>query len=119
MRGLARPLSFREKKDTIMDRKVTDLYIVKEKTIMHFVACKIDEARGNRSKNSDIRKLLMKIIDSGEECVEIKDYTHKNTNSCYTALRARIVKDRLKQLEVVTRGDRVFVINTLIVKEVK
>ena len=85
---------------------------------MHFVPAKLNDVR-NRSKNTDIRSLLMKIIDSGEECVEIKDYTHKTANSCYSALRARIVKDRLNQLEVVTKGSRVFVINTLMVKDVK
>ena len=84
---------------------------------MHFVPCKIDNA--GRRTNTDLRKLLMRILESGNECVEIKDYEHKDAYSCANALRARIKKDRLKQLEVITKDQRVFVINTLLVKDVK
>ena len=86
---------------------------------MTFKPCSLDEARSKRTKNSDIRKLLMQIIESGNACVEIKDFIHKDASSCAGALRVRIKKDRLKQLEVVTKDNRVFVINTLFVKDVK
>lgn len=85
---------------------------------MHFVPCNINEANSKR-RTSDIRKLLMRIVESKEECVEIKDYEHATPYSCAGALRARIKKDRLKQLKVVVSGKRIFVINTLLVKEVK
>lgn len=86
---------------------------------MTFRPCRLEEARSTRTKNSDIRKLLMKIVESGEACVEIKDYKHKNAAICASALRNRINKDRLKQLQVITKGERVFVINTLMIKDVK
>ena len=82
---------------------------------MHFKACDINEARSR--SNTDIRKMLMKIVESCAPCVEITDYPHKDSNSCANAIRVRINKDRLKQLKVVTKGKRVFVINTLFVKD--
>lgn len=84
---------------------------------MYFVPCELD--RTLRREKSDLRKLLTRIIESGNECVEIKDFTHKNVNSFATSLRDRIKKDRLCQLTVVTKNQRIFVINTLLVKDVK
>lgn len=86
---------------------------------MTFRPCKLEEAKSKRTMNSDIRKLLMRIIESGESCVEIKDYNHKNATSCAQVLKNRIKKDRLNQLQVIKKGERVFVINTLFVKDVK
>lgn len=84
---------------------------------MHFVVCTANEAI-ERPK-TDIRKILNRIIDGKHPYVEIKDFEHKDANSCANALRSRIKKDRLSQLQVVTRNNRVFVINTLFAKEVK
>jgi hypothetical protein len=84
---------------------------------MHYEPCKLTEAKQKTRKNSDIRKLLMKIIERGEACVEIKEFPHKDHHSCANALRNRIKQDRFKQLEVLVSNKRVFVINTLLVKE--
>ncbi len=85
---------------------------------MHFVPCDIKEANPKRRTN-DIRKLLTRIIESREACVEIKDFAYASTDSLANVLQTRIRKDRLDQLRVVTRDKRVFVINTLFVKDVK
>lgn len=69
-------------------------------------------------KNADLKELLARIVDSGNPCVEIKDYPHKTANGCCNALRKRIKEDRLNHLKLVMRGDRIFVINTLLTKEV-
>lgn len=84
---------------------------------MHFEPCSISEVRGGKASKSQITKLLMQIIDSGNACVEVKDFEHKTPQSCANALRVRIKADRIKQLEVVVKNKRVFVINTLRVKE--
>ena len=84
---------------------------------MYFVPCKLSGVK-MKGERTDIRKLLEQIERSGNACVELKDYTHVSAKSCQNSLSNRIVKDRLTHLKVVTRGERVFVINMLRVKEV-
>ena len=84
---------------------------------MWFEACSINETRG-AGKNGDIRGLLNKIVSSGQACVEIKGFQHKTIESCRSSLLAAIRRDRLKQLKVTTKDNRIFVINTLMVKDV-
>lgn len=83
---------------------------------MWFEPCSIKETKAR--KTNDVRGLLMKIISSGEACVEIKDHGYKTLEGCSNALRVAIKRDRLKQLKVTTNNKRIFVINTLMVKEV-
>lgn len=76
------------------------------------------KSRNRRTKYGYIADLMGRIVSSGEACVEVKNYEHKTANGCATSLRNRIRMDHLNQLQVVVRGKRVFVINTLHVKEV-
>lgn len=84
---------------------------------MHFV--KYDARDVMIRKNADLIELLARIVESGNPCVEIKDYPHKNANSCRNALQKRIREGRLTHLKLVVRGNRVFVINTLLLDEVR
>lgn len=74
--------------------------------------------RNKRTKYGYLVDLMKRITQSGEACVEVKNYVHKTASGCATALRNRIRTDHLDQLQVVVRDKRVFVINTLLVKEV-
>lgn len=76
------------------------------------------KSRNRRTKYGYLVDLTRRIVQSGEACVEVKNYEHKTANGCATALRNRIKMDHLNQLYVVVRNKRVFVINTLHVKEV-
>lgn len=84
---------------------------------MWFEPC--DIAKTKARKTNDVRGLLMKIVSSGEVCVEIKDHGYASVEGCCNAIRAAIKRDRLKQLRITRNNNKIYVINTLLIKEVK
>ena len=91
------------------------LIVLMEKEKMRFVACNIRES--HYRKWGGIRELLTEIINSKEACVEIKEFPHQDAYSCARSMKACIKRDRLTQLKICVRCGRVFVINTLFVKD--
>lgn len=83
---------------------------------MKFVPCEASEVV--RCRKSAVRELLMEIVSSGHAYVEVKGFPHKDAKSCAGSLQVACKRDRFKQLKVVTNKNRVFVINTLLAKEV-
>lgn len=84
---------------------------------MWFEPCDISKTK--KRTTNDIRGLLMKVVSSGEACVEIKDHGYSTHESACNALRAAIKRDRLKQLKVTSNKKHIYIINTLMIKEVK
>lgn len=60
-----------------------------------------------RSNNLDT---LMDFIDSGFDCVKLEGYTQKNAKNCRNSLENSIKNYRLGGIQVVVRGENVFLV---------
>ena len=84
---------------------------------MWFEPCDISKIKTR--KRNDLKAILMKIADSNEVCVEIKDHGYTSARSCRSTIGTAIRRYRLKHLRVTTNNKKIYVINTLLVKEVQ
>ena len=54
--------------------------------------------------------LLTKFAESSYDCVEVKDYPHNGAKSCQTTLLSAMRHYKIRNIKVIIRGDRVFLI---------
>lgn len=54
--------------------------------------------------------VIEKFIESGLDCAEIKDYTHKSATSFQTSFYSTIRRFKINTVKVVIRKERVFLI---------
>ena len=66
---------------------------------------------------NDNRKILREFLDSNEACMEVTEHTHKHAKSCHWSLTNSARKFKMFNIEVVMQKGRVFLINTLLTKE--
>lgn len=58
------------------------------------------------------QKVIQEFLDSGEKCVKVEDYPHKDAGSCRTALTLSAKRMGANNVIVITRKGMVFMINT-------
>ena len=58
------------------------------------------------------QKIIQEFLDSGEKCVKVEDYPHKDAGSCRGALALSAKRMGINNVIVVTRQGMVFMINT-------
>jgi hypothetical protein len=64
----------------------------------------------NRFKNTKNQKILQEFIDSGLDCVKVEDYTHKSASICCGVLRKSAERFHMNNIEILYRGDSVYLI---------
>lgn len=78
---------------------------------MTLVPCNIQEAdRAKERKYTDLYRTLMDFAESGLECMEVKDFSHKTAAYCASSIAAAIKRYHLYNIRAVQRRDRVFLI---------
>lgn len=58
------------------------------------------------------QKIIQEFLDSGEKCVKVEDFPHRDASSCRNALRLSARRMGANSVIVVTRKGVVFMINT-------
>lgn len=72
-----------------------------------------DESKiGRVYKPCKNQKIIQEFLDSGEKCVKVEDYPHRNANACRCALSLSAKRMGANSVIVVTRKGMVFMINT-------
>lgn len=66
---------------------------------------------------NDNHKLLQEFENSNEPCMEVVEYTHKHAKSCHWSLSSSVRRFKMFHIHVVIRKGRVYLINTLLTKE--
>jgi hypothetical protein len=77
---------------------------------MKLVPTNIKELGTVRRPYTPNYKILCEFRDSKYECVELKDYTHKDAHSCSTSFLNSIKRYKMTNIMVLKRGERVFLI---------
>lgn len=65
--------------------------------------------KNNRNVKSDPYRFLKEFDNSGYNCAQIEGYPHKNAMVCATSLRAILKKHKIQHLEIVRRGDTIYI----------
>lgn len=60
------------------------------------------------------QKIIQEFLDSGEKCVKVEDFLHRDAASCRNALALSARRMGANSVIVVTRKGMVFMINTAI-----
>ena len=81
---------------------------------MKFIPVSETEIIKSYSERTDVFETLNAFQESGLKCVKITEYTHKNANSCATALRVGIKRFNRYHIKVMVRKDNVYLVNTLL-----
>lgn len=81
---------------------------------MKLIKANIEDAKRTYNR---IRKTLEEFRDSGEACMEVTEYTHKHAKSCASSLTTSVRRFKMFNIQVITKKGRVFLINTLLTKE--
>lgn len=58
------------------------------------------------------QKILEEFANSEYDCVEIVDYTNKNSNYCAASLNVSIKRFKFSNMNAISRDGRVFLIKT-------
>lgn len=58
------------------------------------------------------QKIIQEFLDSGEKCVKVEDFPHRDASSCRNALRLSARRMGANSVIVVTSKGVVFMINT-------
>ena len=58
------------------------------------------------------QKIIQEFLDSGEKCVKVEDYPHKDAGSCRSALALSAKRMGVNNVIAITRRGMVFMINT-------
>lgn len=58
------------------------------------------------------QKIIQEFLDSGEKCVKVEDFPHRDAGSCRGALMLSAKRMGANSVIVVTRKGMVFMINT-------
>ena len=58
------------------------------------------------------QKIIQEFLDSGEKCVKVEDYPHKDAGSCRNALALSAKRMGANNVIAITRRGMVFMINT-------
>ena len=76
---------------------------------MKLVPYNVEKLRAGfkRTKNQTI---LEEFANSDYDCVEIKDFSHKNAKSCSSCLSLSVKRFGYQNIRVVQRGNQVFLI---------
>lgn len=77
---------------------------------MKLVKADINKVQPNLYKKSNNLKLLEEFINSGEDCMEVVDYTHKKTSGCVWSLNNSIRIYSLGGIRAICRDKRVYLV---------
>ena len=77
---------------------------------MKLVKADINKVQPNLYKKSNNLKLLEEFINSGEDCMEVVDYTQKKTSGCVWSLNNSIRIYSLGGIRAICRDKRVYLV---------
>lgn len=77
---------------------------------MKLVKADINKIQPNIYKKSNNLKLLEDFINSGEDCMEVVDYTHKKPSGCVWSLNNSIRRYSLGGIRSICRDKRVYLV---------
>lgn len=56
------------------------------------------------------QRFINEFMESGFECIEVKDFEHRDAYSCANALRRSVERMNIRSIKVISRNNRVFMI---------
>lgn len=81
---------------------------------MKLIKANIEDAKRSYNHN---RKMLEEFRNSGEACMEVVEYSQAHAKSCASSLTTSVRRFKMFNIQVVMKKGRVFLINTLLTKE--
>lgn len=83
---------------------------------MKFIPTNIKDLKEIAKPYSDNYRILTDFANGNQDCVKVVDYTHKNAKSCYTSLANSINRYRKGTMKAIMRGDDVYLVKTIALK---
>lgn len=80
---------------------------------MILVPCKIEETKRGYT---DLKAILKDFVEGDADCVEVKNYAHKNAKSCRGCLEDAVKRHYKGRITVIQRKDKIYLAKTIAIK---
>ena len=74
------------------------------------------ELKKSYFKKSELQKIIEEFLESGQDCVKIEDYNHKDATVCASSLNLAVKRYKMTGAKAISRNGEVFLVKTSLLK---